>query len=1012
VVEVLGRRAFVGRQREVARLATILDAVLAGGGRTLVLGGEAGVGKTRLLQRFEDEVADRARVVEGACLEAPDGSLPYGPFVEMLRDLVRATPAAELAAFLGPGRAELTRLLPELAPRAADVRTANGGDPTAQVRLFELILGLFERLASARPLVIVVEDAQWADPSTRELLGFLSRALRDAPALIVVTLRTDAQGGPVGNLSFIAELERDDQVERLDLLPFARDEVMEQLGSLMDEPPERGLVDRLYARSDGNPFFVEELVLAGATDERDVPPILRDILSARIGSLSPGARDVLRVAAAAGRRIDDELLGAAMGLSPRELATSLREAVDSGILVRSRVGDETVSSFRHGLLQEVVDAELFPAERAALHGAFAQALETRRAVGDQSVSVAEIARHWDGARQAGRALGPTVEAALAAERVYAWPEALRLWQRARELLERVPDGETVTGMPTPDLLARAAECALLAGDYGAAVELGRAALGLLDAGREPVRAGVLHNRLRWYLWEAGDRRGAAASVAEALRLIPAEPPSAERARAVAQQAGVLLFAGRHDESIAAARDALAMAREVDSPGEAALSLGILGWNLAALGDVDGGLAQFREGQAIAGGIDSVEAVALAATNLVALLDRVGRSTDELDAALEGYRLSDRLGIGRTYGALLLGYAARAEVALGRWDDAERSSSLGLHTAASDRAELWLSINRARLLSFRGQFAEAAVLLRRATTIADRRNGTEFRSALLAAEAELAVWSGDAPAARQAAAAGLALVAGGEPPDPALAWLAALAVRAEADAAARSRAAGQTPRPPDPQLLQVEGAIAEALANRPELAVGGRGASIVALLRAEQTRVAGTSDPRAWAAVVDAFDLLGRPFHAAYGRFRQAEAILATRGDRGEAAGLLRAARAVARDLAAAPLRDAIDALARQARLDGSGPDATGAVSATARAEPGAPYGFTARESEVLGLVAEGWTNQQIADALFITRKTASVHVSNILGKLAVGTRGEAAAMAHRLGLTDPGSTPRSLGGGG
>ncbi|HJW22084.1 MAG TPA: AAA family ATPase [Candidatus Limnocylindrales bacterium] len=1022
MVEVLGRRAFVGRQRELARLLAMLGEVEGGAGRTVVVGGDAGVGKTRLVERFAELVAERALVLQGACLEGRDEGLPYAPIVEILRAALATIPEGARAAFLGPGRGELTRLLPELAPRESAVQAGDGSDPTAQARLFELIVGALERLAATQPLVVIVEDVQWADQSTRELLGLLSRALRDEQAMLVLTVRTDAMAAVSGRLAFLAELERDEHVERIDLAPFGRDEVMEQLESLLDDAPDASLVDRILARSDGNPFYVEELVLAGAGRE-DLPPVLRDVLAARVASLGPRARDVLRAAAAAGRRIDDDLLAAAIGIPPLELAVALREAVDAGILVRPTIDGEAVSSFRHALLQEAVDGELFPAERAALHAAFAQALEARQARDPRSVTAAELARHWDAAGEPRRALGPTVDAALGAERVYAWPEALRLWDRARDLASRVPDPDEVAGLSGVELTARAAECALLAGEYSRAVELGRAAVAGVDEAHDPTAAGDLHNRLRWYLWEAGDRQGAARAVDAALRLIPASPPSRARARALAQQAGILLFAGRHAASIAVAREAIAMATQVGAIGEAALALGVLGWDLAATGDVEGGLATFLDGRRLAETIGAVEGIALGITNYVALLDRVGRSRDSLAAALQGYEDVKRLGIARTYGGVLLGYAAKAQLAMGLWDDAERATGEGLRGGSSDRAELWLLVQRGRLLVWRGRFAEAGVLLRRAGAILERRPSSEFATAFLAAQGELAVERGDLSAVRQVAAAGLAALSSGEAPDPSLAWLAMLVIRGEADARERGDATATDPTGPGAGLLaHVEAAIEAALGDGAAIVAGERGAAILAQLAAERSRLSGHGTPEAWHAVVERWLALGRPYPAAYARFREAAAVLASGGDRAHAIELFRASRLTAAGLRAEPLMARIDALARAARLVLAEPSAkasageaaagqatAGQGSGRAGAAPGGraggpdPFGFTAREREVLPLLAEGWTNQQIADALFITRKTASVHVSNILAKLGVANRAEAAAVAHRVGLV--GGTP-------
>jgi len=993
VVDVLDRRAFIGRQPELARLIDLLGDVEAGHGRTAIVTGEAGVGKSRLITRLTEVAADRASVEVGACLPSSEGGLPYAPFVEILRRVVAATEPARLPALLGPGRGQLARLLPELAARDADVPTAGDVDATAQVRLFELLLGVFRRLAGQRPVVLVVEDVQWADRSTRELLGFLARALRPEPVLLLATVRTE-DGAATAPLAFLAEFERDEGVERIDLEPFGRAEVADQLQALLDGPPTAALVDRLFERSDGNPFFVEELVLAGAADRTDLPPIVRDVVAARMAGLSASTRDALRAAAVGGRTIDDALVCAVLGVRPRALAAALREAIDAGILERIAPQFGAAATFRHALLEEVVRGELFPAERAELHLAYAQALETRLRSG-RRVEWADLARHWDGAGRPEQALRPMIEAALAAEAVYAWPEALEHWQRARTLFATVEDGAMVGGLTLAELDGRGADCALMAGEYDAAIALARAAIDAVDAETDPTLAGLLHNRLRWALWESGDRAGAAEAVDAALRLIPSAPPTQARASALAQHAGILVFAGQYDASRAEAEEAIAMARELDAPGELALALGVLGWGLAAQGNVDGGLERFREGAAIASAIGSAEGVSLASINLVTLLDRVGRSREQLDAALVAFRSAERLGVARTYGALLLGYAAKAQFVLGQWDEADRTTETGLRTGASDRAEVWLSINRGRLMTARGRFGAASALLERARSLAGRHGPGEFEGPLLLAEAELGVWRGDMAAVRQAGHAALGMAVGGGPPDPSLAWIAIAVVRAEADSAERrgGRPGDDPTAPALAWLAEIEGAVQAVVVERPELAAGPRSDAIRSLLRAERGRVAGPPDPSAWRGVASAWDALERPYLAAYARFREASATIASRGSRVAAAELLREARTTAATLGADPLLGRIDDLAGAARL---------AIAPEPRASiNGDPHGFTAREREVLALVVAGWTNQQIADRLFITRKTASVHVSNCMAKLGAANRGEAAAMAHRLGLVEP-----------
>ncbi len=1013
-MEVAESRGFIGRVGELARLDEALRLASSGTGTAIIVGGEAGIGKSHLVEHFAERARVRgASVLVGACLEFGEGGVPYAPFVEALRGLVRSVEPERLPSLLGPARGELARLLPELATRAVEVPISSELDRNAPARLFELVLGVLERLGRTAPVVVVVEDVQWADPSTRDLLAFLVRNLRTARVLFVLTARSEELHRRTAILPFLAELERQDHVGRIELTRFDRDELANLLELRGGRAPDPTLVDRIHERSGGNPFYAEQLH-AAAGDDEDLPPRLRDVLLARISALSDEAQEVLRAAAAAGRRIDDRLLSAALELPARNVHDALREVVAHDILVPLHGQDGDVSyAFRHVLLQEVVYGELFTGERIRLHAAFARSLEERAAKGDAVVSPAELAFHWDAAREPARALPATIEAGRAAERVYAYAEAKRHYERALELWERVA---TASGDVAGDrimLMERAAETAVLVGDYPRAIELGRAALAAVDPATDPLRAGLLHERLRWFLWEAGEREAAIASVQEAIRLIPVDPPTATLARALAHMAAVEMFATDYARSRAHAQAAVETARAVGARAEEALALGVLGWDVAVLGDVEAGLARFREGKAIAEELDSVEGQALAVTNLAALLDRVGRNEESLAIAREGFEVVRRLGLERTYGGLIAGSAAKALFTLGRWDEADVVTAEALERAPTGRAAIWLLVNRGRLLGARGRFDEAGELLAQARAIEEGLGGTEYRSALLAAIVELAAWQGRMAEARLAVAEGVRRAQPHGPPDPSLAWLAALGLRAEADAAAKARARH------DDGALAESRRLAAVIADRVERYGRNRApgeertTSLIELCRAELARLDGRATAARWSAVAAEFASLSRPFPAAYARYRQAEAILGARGSRAAAASALRDAEEIALRLGAEPLRRDVELLARQARLDLAPPAATqpgvapSPPPASAAAANG--MGLTERESEVLRLVAGGWSNQQIADVLFITRKTASVHVSNIMAKLSAGSRVEAAAIAHRLGLAPDAPPPPDAG---
>jgi DNA-binding CsgD family transcriptional regulator/tetratricopeptide (TPR) repeat protein len=1008
VVEVVEQGGFIGRANELAVLDEALTRAVAGGGGAVIVGGEAGIGKTWLVDRFLESSRRRgARTLVGASLEFGAGDVPYAPFLEALRALVRSVEPERIPALLGAGRAELSRLLPELSPRATE--PFQPPDRSAPGRLFEFVLGLFERLAAEGPLVVVIEDIHWSDASSRDLLAFLVRNLRRARVLFIVTARTEELHLRPAVLQFLAELDREEQVERIELEPFDRGEVLDQLEALAGERPTAELVDEMIERSGGNPFFVEQLVTAARESDGtiDLPPRLRDVLLARIAAVSPQARELLRAASAAGRRTDDDLLAAVLDQAPRRVATGLREVIERGILVDADGIDDGIGgyAFRHALLREVIYGELFSGERLRLHASFARRLAERGEIGGVPVSAAELAYHWDAARDYQHALPAIVDAGHAAEHVYAFEDARRLFERAIELWDRVPDAAAVTGIDRVDLFRHAAEASVLTGSYRRAIELGKAAVDAAE--HEPQvdegRVGQLLERLRWFLYEAGDRAAASAAVDEAIRLIPATPPTAARARALAQAAGLRLLAGEHRAAADLATEALTTARAASAGSEEALAAGVLGWATAVLGDVDAGISMFREGLTIAESLGGVEGIAVGYTNLASLLDRVGRTEASLEAARDGFAIAERLGVARTYGGILLGHAAKALINLGRWDEAAAVLDQGLDLDPRGRPAIWLRINEARLDTNRGRFDAAARELREARTIDQALSEAElYHAALLTGLAELAMWQGRIADVRAAAAEGLERSRDGEPPDPALAWLAAIALRAEADAAEAARSTRDEPGLAEcrawgerirARLEEFEGEV-----RRSRLPATGRTSALAAQCRAELARIAGAAQAGQWRDVADAWTEIGRPYPAAYARYREAEASIGVKGSRTEADVALRAAHATAVELGATPLTADIVRLARVARVDLSaadqeiGADAAGATSAADR------LGLTDREEEVLRLVAGGWSNQQIADALFISRKTASVHVSNILGKLGASSRVEAAAIAHRLGL--------------
>ena len=505
---------FVGRLEELELLEAAEVRAADGEPAVVLVGGEAGVGKTRLVAELTSRCArDGTRVLVGGCVPVGDGALPYAPIVEALRALLGDLGASAVRELAGPSWPELARLLPALGEpdRTGQLEQA------AQARLFELLLGLLGRLGEQAPLVLVVEDLHWADRSTRDLLAFLVRNLRRERVLLVVTYRNDEPGqqrlGP-----YLAELDRGGPVLRIELARLDQVQTGAQLVGILGAAPAVELVEDIFIRSEGNPFFTEELLAAVRAGSGELPATLRDLLRGRVQALPEQARQVLAVVAVAGRRVSHRLLAAVAVLTDRQLDGALREAVASQLLV-TRPGQDGYD-VRHALLREVIDADLLPGERARLHAGLAQALTGRPELADGPpvVAAAELAAHWDAAGDLERALPAAVEAGLAAERAYAFPEALRHYERALELWARVPQAAELAPLDRITLLDRAAQAAHLLDEYPRAVELVREALASVDLAADSARAGLLHERLGRYLWMSLDE-AALSAYQEAVRLV-------------------------------------------------------------------------------------------------------------------------------------------------------------------------------------------------------------------------------------------------------------------------------------------------------------------------------------------------------------------------------------------------------------------------------------------------------------------------------------------------------------
>jgi class 3 adenylate cyclase/tetratricopeptide (TPR) repeat protein len=1025
----------IGRDGELARLADAIDDATGGRPRIILIAGDAGVGKTRLMAELVARLDPlRTPVLAGGCLAVPEGGLPYAPLTEALRRFVRESDPEVVDEVLGPARIELARLLPALTSGIPGSGRATGrGD---QARLFELLLGLLGRLGARAPdgaAVLVLEDLHWIDDATRDLLTFLARNLVDERLLVLGSYRSDAPEAPAWLPAWLAELGRLPPVEAMALEPLSAAEVTAQLTAIVGAPPAETLRRSIVERAAGNPFFAEELLAAAMTGGGAVlPATIREVLAARLGRLSTAARQAVRVLAIAGREIDERLLAATMEVPDEGAAAAIHDAIDQHVVVVDPEDD--VVALRHALLQETILDGLLGGERRRLHERLATALVAHPELADPSPAgaAAELALHWAAAGRVPEAFVATVGAADAAETVFAHGDALRHRRRALELFDRLPADERTTERRV-ELLLRTEESADLAGDQAVARACVDEALSLVDPATDPRTAGALHGRLAYHRWLDGRSEEALEAYRTAVGLVPVSPPSLERARVLRGLGGALMGRGRYRESITVCEEAIEAARAAGAPLEEGRALDMLGMDLVGLGEVDAGIERLEAACAIAREHDPLHGLPVGLYNLGYHLILADRLDAALAAVSEGIAVVRAEGLERRFGTSLRALGADILLRLGRWDDADTLVEEGRALDPAGHGSLYLRIVRVRLATARGRFDEAHGVLASAEADAGGDVDYDLVAYLRAATAELAITEGRPADASAAVERGLRVVEASD--DIFLtALLTTLGLRAAADRAEDARA------------WHDEGALAEATAAgercRVALSAAGQGegsgaptrglAAARALGAAERGRLARASDPGAWLVAADRWLDLGQPAPAAYARLRAAEAILLAGGDRDAAASALQAAADSASALGAGPLLAESRALARRGRIALSRPTAGTRPSAdtlpgasevsvmVGEAPSGGPsmieaggrdisrrrrldrFGLSGRELEVLALVAEGRTNGEIARLLFISPKTASVHVSHILDKLGVANRVEAAMVAARLDVAaDP-----------
>jgi DNA-binding CsgD family transcriptional regulator len=978
--------SLIGRDDQLDALRRVAARVADSFGQTVLVSGEAGIGKSRLVSEFAERLRRDAWVVQqGNCFER-DHLLPYAPFLDAVHTLLATLPPPEVERCLGPALPDLARLLPELGLHAAD----SVADPEQEKRrIFYALVGVFSRLAARQPLLLVLEDLHWADDTSLELLALLARRVTREPILLLGTYRDDEVDRGLG--AFLSEVDRSRLTVELRITPLGRDGLAAMLRAIykLDAEIRPEFLHAIYALTEGNPFFIEELLRslpwAGGLVSPDeswnrmplhelrLPRTVHDAVQRRTNRVSPEARRVLVMAAVAGRRFDFELLQKLTGLEERELLELIKELIAAQLVVEvEQRGDQF--AFRHALTRETVHQQLLGRERRGVHRRIAETLE-QLVANSPEPRLEDLAYHYSEAGVWTKALVYAERAGERAEALYAPSSAVEHYARAIEAARQ-------QGLPPLPRLHRARGLA-----YGR--------LGNFDLGRADHEAALVAARV------AGDRR------AEWRALMDLG----------------FVWAGRtYEQTRAYFNDALELARQLDDPQALAHSLNRIGnWHVNVEQPADGE-RHHREALAIFERLDDRRGLA-ETLDLLGLARYMQADLEEAtayrDRAIALFRdLDDRAGLtsalAHRAGSVTTYHSATAATLPQFQLEAPRLVQEALHVAQElgwRASEAFARMILASVVARTGEYPQALSEVNLALRIAQEIDHRQWMCAshYTLAEIDRELFALDEAHQHFKQALRLAReLASGNWTNAITGSLASMLLNSgDTQGAAalidRFPVDDEVPATMGQRLVHLAAAELALYHEQPERALrlleSLRGESFTAagvdLVRARAMRALGRLD-EAEATLVAASELATSCNQAAMTWRLRAE--LATVFDAQARVAEADAARAEAVTMVERLAQHLTDAGLSEGFLTGAR-RALGIGASNRRSLHRGPGGLTAREQEVAGLIAQGCSNRALAESLVLSERTVEDHVSRILSRLGFSSRAQIAAWATQQGLS-------------